>query len=79
MEKIAILAHFEPMTRIVIEVPKNLSKKEFEKYILGNADSIVEVARNRMIKQINDYLSFENFVWEIDHECPAKDDEEISK
>ena len=79
MEKIAILAHFEPMTRMVIEVPENLSKKEFEKYILDNADSIVEVARNRMIKQINDYLSFENFVWEIDYECPAKDDEEISK
>ena len=79
MKKLAILARFEPTTRMVIEVPENLSRKEVEKYILDNADSIVEITRNRIIEQINDYLFFENFVWEIDDECPAEDDEEISK
>lgn len=80
MAKKALLVSFEPTTRIVVEVPKEkMSSKDMIDYIDQNWDKITEVAMNRMKQNIDDYLCWENLVWEEDCECPANESEEISK
>ena len=79
MAKKALLITFEPTTRIVVDVPKEkMGTMELEKYIKDNLESIVETARERMLKNINDYLCWENLVWQEDYECPAEENEEVS-
>lgn len=69
MNKIALLVEFSPRTRVVVSVPDGMTVEQWLEDN-NNYDSLVQEARNNMLKGINDYLSGENMNWEEDTECP---------
>ena len=70
MEKVALLVDFNPRTRVVVEIPENMS---VEKWLENNDnfDSVVKKAREQMLEHnAEDYLCGENMYWEDDLVCP---------
>lgn len=71
MAKKALLVTFEPTTRIIIDIPdKEMSTVELMEYINENWETVVEAARDNMMKQIDEYLCWDNLTWREDIECP---------
>ena len=80
MAKVAILASFEPITRLVIELPKEgMSEKEIENFIDEHAEKISDIAYAKITPKIDEYLSCDNFGWEMDKEMLASEDESACK
>lgn len=76
MAKVAILASFEPITRLVIELPREgMSEKEVSDYIENHAEEISDIAYAKITPKIDEYLSCDNFGWEMDKEMLASEDE----
>ena len=76
MAKVAILASFEPITRLVIELPReDMSEKEVNDYIENHAEEISDIAYAKITPKIDEYLSCDNFGWEMDKEILASEDE----
>lgn len=76
MAKVAILASFEPITRLVIELPREgMSEKEVNDYIENHAEKISDIAYAKITPKIDEYLSCDNFAWEMDKEMFASEDE----
>ena len=70
MGKVALLVDFSPRTRVVVDIPENVS---VEKWLEDNDnfDSVAKKAREQMLEnRVEDYLSGENMYWEEDLECP---------
>lgn len=69
MAKIALLVDFEPRTRVVVDIPEGVSLDEWMEN-QENFDSVAKLARENMLKDINNYLMGENMYWDEDNECP---------
>lgn len=70
MGKVALLVDFNPRTRVVVDIPENVS---VEKWLEDNDnfDLVAKTAREQMLEnRVEDYLSGENMYWEEDMECP---------
>lgn len=69
MAKVALLVDFVPRTRVVIDVPDNMT---VERYLENNDayDALAQQARNQMCEEISGYLNGENMEWQEDMECP---------
>ena len=58
MAKVAILASFEPITRLVIELPReDMSEKEVNDYIENHAEEISDIAYAKITPKIDEYGS----------------------
>lgn len=69
MAKVALLVDFVPRTRVVIDIPDNMT---VEQYLENDDayDALAQQARNQMCEGISDYLNGENMEWQEDTECP---------
>lgn len=70
MAKVAVLVDFAPRTRVVVDIPENMSLEEWAEND-DNFDTLVSKARANMCKDIESYLSGDNMInFYEDDECP---------
>ena len=70
MAKVAILVEFSPRTRVVVDIPENMSVLEWAEND-KNFDELVSKARANMCKEIESYLCGDNVSDYVeDEECP---------
>lgn len=74
MAKTALLVTYVPRTRVIVDVPNGMS---IDQYLENDMiwSKISRIARNKMQKDLGDYLYGDNMEVEEDIEVPAKESE----
>ena len=68
-KKVALLVDFMPRTRVVVEIPTDMSVEDYLENS-ENYDKLVERTRDKMSAYLSDYLNGDNMDWQEDTECP---------